>query len=129
MAVPRLVTDVVIGGLWTASAVEVAGYTWAAVSSTWSALPAPGSTGGGTGSGTSPSSVADSLIKDLTGINLKSKFWTGHGLLGLHGPITKAIENFFGSGNSIANLIPGSAKSTLKRGSQFPNHGLGPVGK
>lgn len=127
MPVPRIVTDVVIGGLWAASAVEVTGYTWASVKSTWTTLPEPGSPGGG--SSTSPSSVADSLIKDLTGINLKSKFWTGHGLLGLHGPITKAIENFFGSGNSIGNLINGSAKSTLKRSEEFPNHGLGPVGK
>lgn len=43
---PPVVTETLLLGLWSASAVQVAGYTWAAVKSTWSELP-PAGTGGG----------------------------------------------------------------------------------
>lgn len=41
--VPPLVTEIVVGGVWIASAIKVGGYTWESVSRTWSALPPPGS--------------------------------------------------------------------------------------
>jgi hypothetical protein len=115
MPVPRVVTDVVIGGLWAASAVEVSGYTWAAISSTWSALPEPGSGSGGSGSSGGLFSLSTnkkgqlkgdplaSLIHNLTGINLNSG---DKGLFGLNGPITKALKGLFSSGPSF----PGAPK-------------------
>ena len=42
---PPILTEIVVGGLWFASAVKVAGYTWESVSRTWSKLPEPGSKG------------------------------------------------------------------------------------
>lgn len=44
--VPPFVTEVVVGGIWIASAVKVLGYTWESVSRTWTQLPPPGSGGG-----------------------------------------------------------------------------------
>jgi len=43
--VPPIVTEIAVGGLWLASSVVVAGYTWEAVTKTWSQLPNPGGRG------------------------------------------------------------------------------------
>ena len=44
--IPPFITEVVVGGFWFAAAIKVGGYTWESVSSTWSSLPNPGSSGG-----------------------------------------------------------------------------------
>lgn len=108
----RVITEVVIGGLWCASAVKVFGYTWASITSTWSTLPGPGS---GSKSATA-AALQRSINKNedqfgtpnsLTGVidalehPLRYPSNTGKGTFGLHGPITRALGNFFG------NTVPG----------------------
>lgn len=105
---PPVVTEVLLLGLWSASAVQVAGYTFDAVKSTWSQLP-----GAGTGGG-SDNAVQQSVNKHETGIGAPKDATglidsilhpftfpknAGTGTFGINGPITKWFEGIFGGGS------------------------------
>lgn len=60
-SVPRPAFDLIIGGLWCASAVKVLGYTWQAYSQTWSTMP----TASAGSASQSPSTVATGVASDI----------------------------------------------------------------
>lgn len=100
----RVVTEVVIGGLWCASAVKVFGYTWASITSTWSKLPGPGASSQSAAVQASINKNEDQfgIPNSLTGVidaiehPLQYPSNAGKGTFGVNGPITHALGKFFG---------------------------------
>jgi hypothetical protein len=101
LSVPPVVSDLVVGGLWAACAVKVGGYTWAAFSSTWSQLPAPGGTASQSAS-TGSSTTTDTILKDAKKA------------ASIEGTITKPVVNaakwFDKTDGKIVSKIPGLDK-------------------
>lgn len=106
-SVPRPLADAIIGVFWCASAVKVAGYTWAAVQNNWSQLPGPNGQSSQVASGPLP---GDPVINGAleTGDKLVS-METGIPISILEGG-QKAIANFLFKGGSRTKLGPGTGK-------------------
>lgn len=108
--------EIAYGGLWAASAVEVAKFTYAAYTATFSAFP-------GTGSGESlqqnvnqNESSALGMPKNAQGLvdsiehPLTFPSSTGHGTFGLYGPITQWLRGVLGTDPGKQRTAPPAGK-------------------